>query len=43
MGPCLALSGVAEEIHDDGATSNGLINLKEVLARNPAVLDGIFP
>lgn len=43
MGPGLALGGVAEQVHDDGAARDGLVDLEEVLARDPAVLDGILP
>lgn len=41
--PGLALRGVAEEVHDDGALGDGLIDLEQVLAGNPAILDGILP
>jgi hypothetical protein len=42
-GPGLALSGITEEVHDDGAPGDGLIDLEEVLAGNPAVLLRILP
>lgn len=43
MGPRLGLSGVTEEVHDDGAARDGLVDLEEVLAGDPAVLDGVLP
>ena len=42
-GPSLGLGGVAEQVHDDGAAGDGLIDLEEVLAGDPAVLLGILP
>lgn len=42
-GPRLALGGVTEQVHDDGAARNGLIDIKQVLAGDPAVLDGVLP
>lgn len=42
-GPCLGLSGIGEEVHDDGATGDGLIDVEEVLAGNPAILLGVLP
>ena len=43
MRPGLALGGVAEQVHDDGAALDGLVHLKQVLAGDPAVLDGVLP
>lgn len=43
VGPRLGLSGVTEEVHDDGAARDGLVDLEEVLAGDPAVLDGVLP
>lgn len=43
MGPGLALGGIAEKVHDDSASGDGLVNLEEVLAGNPAILLGILP
>jgi hypothetical protein len=42
-GPGLALGGIAEEVHDDGAAADGLVDLEEVLAGDPAVLNGVLP
>ena len=42
-GPGLGLGGVAEQVHDDGAARDGLVDLEEVLAGDPAVLLGILP
>ena len=43
MGPGLGLGGVGEQVHDDGALGDGLVDLEEVLAGNPAILDGVVP
>jgi hypothetical protein len=43
IGPGLGLSCVGEEVHDDSSLADSLMNPKEVLARDPAVLDCIFP
>lgn len=43
MRPGLALGGVTEQVHDDGTPGDGLVNLEQVLALNPAVLQGVFP
>jgi hypothetical protein len=42
-GPSLALGSIAEQVHDNGASRDGLVDLEQVLARDPAVLHGIFP
>ena len=42
-GPGLALGGVTEEVHDDGTLGDGLVDLEQVLAGNPAVLYSILP
>ena len=41
--PSLGLGGIREQVHDDGALANGLVDLEEVLAWHPAVLDGLLP
>lgn len=41
--PCSALCRVAQEIHDNGTLLNGLIDLEQVLARNPAILLCLLP
>ena len=43
MWPGLGLSGIGKEVHDDGTTGDGLIDLEEVLALNPSVLLGLLP
>lgn len=43
VGPGLGLGGVGEEVHDDGSAGNGLINIEEVLALDPAILLGLLP
>ena len=42
-GPGLGLGGVAEQVHDDGAAGDGLVDLEEVLAGDPAILLGVLP
>jgi hypothetical protein len=42
-GPGLALGGITEEVHDDGAPGDGLIDIEQVLAGNPAILLGVLP
>jgi hypothetical protein len=42
-GPGLALGRIGEKVHDDGTTVDGLIDLEEVLAGNPAILLGVLP
>lgn len=43
MWPSLALCGVTEQVHDDGALIDGLVDVEEVLAGDPAVLLGLLP
>ena len=43
VSPGLGLSGIAEKVHDDGTARDGLVDLEEVLAGNPAILDGVLP
>ena len=43
MRPCLALRSVTEQVHDDGALANGLINVEQVRASNPSILFRLFP
>jgi hypothetical protein len=42
-GPGLGLGGVGEKVHHDGTTGNGLVNVEQVLAGHPAILDGLVP
>lgn len=41
--PGLTLGGITEQVHDDGTLVDGLVDVEEVLASNPAVLLRIFP
>jgi hypothetical protein len=41
--PSLALSGVTEQVHDDGASGDGFVHFEEVGAGDPTVLLGFFP
>lgn len=43
MWPCLALCGITEEVHDDGSLANGLVDVEEVLAGDPAILLCVLP
>lgn len=42
-GPGLGLGSIGKQVHDDGTLVDGLIDLEEVRAGDPAVLDGILP
>ena len=41
--PSLGLGGVGEQVHDDGALGDGLVDLEQVLAGDPAILEGLLP
>jgi len=41
--PGLALGSITEQVHDDGTTGDGLIDLEEGLAWYPAILLSILP
>ena len=41
--PRLRLSSVREEVHDDGRLANGLVDIEQVLAGDPAILLGLLP
>jgi hypothetical protein len=41
--PGLLLGGVTEEVHDNGSLLHSLVNLEEVDAGLPAILDGLLP
>ena len=43
MWPCLGLCSIGKEVHDDGTLGDGLVNVEEVLALNPAILCRLFP
>jgi hypothetical protein len=42
-GPCLTLSSIAEQVHDNSALGDSFIDLEQVLAWNPAILLSFFP
>lgn len=42
-GPSLGLGSIGEEVHDNGGLANGLIDVEEVLARDPAISLGLLP
>jgi hypothetical protein len=37
------LRGIREQVHNDGGLANGLVDVEQVLSRNPAVLFGLLP
>lgn len=41
--PCLGLSSIGEEVHDDGTLRDGLVDFEQVGAGNPAILLCLFP
>jgi len=41
--PGLGLRGVGEQVHDDSSLVDSLVNVEEVLARDPTVLLGLLP
>jgi len=43
LGPCLGLSSVGEEVHDDSTPVDGLLDGEEGLSGHPAVLNGLLP
>ena len=43
MLPCCALSRITEKVHDNGALLDGLIDLKEICAGDPAILLCFLP
>jgi hypothetical protein len=43
LGPGLRLGGVGEQVHDNGGLANGLVDVEQVLAGNPAVLLSLLP
>lgn len=43
VGPGLGLGSIGQEVHDDGTLGDGLVDLEEVLAGDPAILDGVLP
>ena len=43
MWPCLTLRSITEQVHDDSSLLDGLVDIEEVLARNPAILHSLFP
>lgn len=43
LGPGLGLGGVGEQVHDNGGLANGLVNVEQVLAGDPAIGLGLLP
>jgi hypothetical protein len=43
MRPCLGLSGITEQVHDDGTLGDSLVDLEQVLSFDPSVLLGLLP
>lgn len=43
MSPCLALSRVGEQVHDNGTPGNGLVHLEQVGSWYPAILNSLLP
>jgi hypothetical protein len=43
VGPGLGLGRVGEKVHDDGGLANGLVNVEQVLAGDPAILKSLLP
>ena len=41
--PSLALSSITQQVHDNCALRNRLIDIEKVCSRNPAILQSIFP
>lgn len=41
--PGLTLGSITEQVHDDGTLGDSLINLKQVLSWNPAILFSFLP
>lgn len=41
--PSFTLGSITEQVHDDGAFGDGLIDLEQVLAGNPAILYCFLP
>ena len=42
-GPSLRLGSVGEKVHDDGTAADGLVDIEQVLAGNPAILLSVLP
>lgn len=43
MRPRAALSSITEQVHDNRALIDSLVNLKKICARDPSVPDGLLP
>lgn len=43
VGPGLGLGSIGQQVHDDGSLADGLVDLEQVLAGDPAILDGVLP
>ena len=41
--PCLGLSSIREQVHDDSTLADGLVHLEQVCPRDPAILHCFLP
>ena len=42
-GPGLGLSSIGKKVHDNGTLLDGLVDVEQVLARDPAILLSLLP
>jgi hypothetical protein len=42
-GPGLGLGSIGKKVHDDGTLLDGLVDVEQVLARDPAILLSLLP
>jgi len=43
MRPCLGLSSITEQVHDDGTLGDSFVNLEQVLSLDPSILLSLLP
>lgn len=43
LGPGGRLSGIRQQVHDDGTAIDGLVDVEEGLSRDPAILLSLLP
>lgn len=43
VGPGLGLGSIGQQVHDDGALGDGLVDLEQVLSGDPSILNGVLP
>jgi hypothetical protein len=41
--PCLTLRSITEQVHDDCTLLDRLVDLEQVLAGHPSILNSLFP